>query len=216
MRINTEDIFCRAEIECKTSRYPIHIFIIGYILTRFFDNSLVNDIYNLWDSTYSSKDTWYGWKNIMYSCHDCFQDFFFIFSIPVMKNGYRDGVFDVDQKENILLPAGIILLAVSVIIIIAFPFIYSYIKRHNRKSSYLYLTKDCIYGLKKTFFRKRSVWIKLENLSDIYSYENLRDTLKKVETLYISYEGGEITFRNVKNAQDFVEAVMTQYKEVKQ
>lgn len=45
MRIRTEDIICRAEINCKTSKYPIHIFIIGYMLTRFFDNSLVNDIY---------------------------------------------------------------------------------------------------------------------------------------------------------------------------
>lgn len=211
-----EEIICRAKIDCKTRRFPILTFIIVYIFTRFFDYNFVNDIFNLWGSTYSSQDTWFGWKNIMYSCHDCFQDFFFIFSIPVMEKGYREGVFDADQKENILLPAGIILLAVSLIFIIAFPLTVSYIKRKNSKNSFLILTKDCIYGFRKTLFRKKAIQIKLENLSDIFSYSGVRDSIKNVETLYISYEGGEITFRNVKNGEEFVEAVMTQYKEVKQ
>lgn len=208
-----EEIICRGEFECKTRKFPIHTFIICYLLTRFVDNRLVNNIFYLWDSTYSSRNTWFGWKNIMYSCHDCFQDFFFIFSIPVMEKGYKEGAFDVNQKENIILPAGIILLAVSLIFIITFPIISSYIKRHNSKSSFLYLTKDCIYGFKKTLFSKRAVQVKLENLGDIFSYSGIRDSFKKTETLYICYEGSEIIFRNVKNGEEFVEAVRTQYKE---
>lgn len=208
-----EEIICRAEIECKTKKFPIHIFIIGFVFIRFFDNIYVNDKFVLWGSTYSAENTLFGWKEIMYSCHDCFQDFFFLFSIPVMTKGYKEGIFDVNQKEDILLPAGIILLAVSVIFIITFPLIVSYIKRKNSKSSFLYLTKDCVYGLKKTLFRKKTVQIKLESLSDIFSYLGIKDSFKKTETVYIWYEGGEIIFRNVKNGEEFVEAVRAQYKE---
>lgn len=184
-----EEIICRAEIDCKTSRFPILTFITGIFIAFIADQFMILKGFQY---------CWFGWEDFDIWERELYV--FYLFKIPIVMKDINNGKLDFSIF-------GIILSVVSLTFIIAFPIIVSRIKRHNYKSSFLYLTKDCIYGFRKTMFRKKAVQIKLENLSDIFSYSSVRDSTKKVETLYISYEGGEITFRNLKNAQEFVEAV---------